>query len=513
MELGLVELFHASGTGGTVALGGAGVALALAAFALIGGFAGWSRRAVLWLSVGAFVTIAGSLAAGLLFTSRGERQIRAVLASAGDLTTLERIAKQGFQEARGATIIALIAVALPFVLASIGAAMGAFRSTGAGREPFASKWACASAFVGVLVVAGLAIFTLSRPIDSRAIALEAAFAPYAGGVEIRGLKDIHRCDTIEEVVEYAGRKEAEARMVDFKKTSHGCVDAFVADAKEITKGLEKVHKERQKKLKEDPFGGLFGDEVPQNGAFGNIGRSPTGLGTGSGFGSGSGRRFGVGKSGIPSQLARRRALEEARRSGMIGMLNDDDIDDDDADDDDVKDDDADDSERKETQSRRKKPRHDRGSGQPDVDAYDRILRSPLLVDEAQRKDVKKLREDAKKLGEERKNVHQGTSSFPTVSSTGKLDPSIIRRVVRVHQSGFRMCYESGLRSDPSLGGKVVLSFVIGDDGRVTRSSIVSSSLSNAAVESCIRTRAMVMIFPRPEGGDVVVNYPLVFASR
>lgn len=504
MELGLVETLHASGTGGYVALGGAAVALALAAFSLIGGFAGWSRRTVLWMSVGAFVTVAGSLAAGMLFTSYGERQVRTALASAGDLAQLERIAKLGYQEARAATLIALCAIALPFVLAAIGGALGAFRSSGGGREPSTSKIACASAFVGSLVVAALAAYTLSKPIDSRALALDAAFAPYASGVTIRGLKDIHRCDTIEEVVEYAGRKEAESRMGDFKKTSHDCVDSFVADAKEITKALEKQHKERQKKLKENPFGAL-GTGNPAD-VFGRAGP-----GAGNGFGS-SGSRFGIGGSGVAPQLARRRAIENAGRTGVVGLLDDNDVDDDD---DDVKDDDVGDGTPKETQSRRKKPRHDRGSGQPDVDAYDRILRSALLVDEAQRKDVKKLRDDAVKLGDERKNAGLGTvpSAFAEVTSTGRLPPEVIRRIVRVHQSGFRSCYEMGLRSDPSIGGKVVLSFVIGPDGRVSRSAIVSSSLASPVVESCIRARAMIMSFPAPEGGDVIVNYPLVFSSK
>ncbi len=95
--------------------------------------------------------------------------------------------------------------------------------------------------------------------------------------------------------------------------------------------------------------------------------------------------------------------------------------------------------------------------------------------------------------------------------TGSLDADIIRRVVREHAGQVRYCYETQLAMSPGLTGKVVMRWVINDEGRVTQSSSADNQTGSAALEGCLSTRIKTWVFPKPKGGGVVVvNYPFVF---
>jgi hypothetical protein len=93
---------------------------------------------------------------------------------------------------------------------------------------------------------------------------------------------------------------------------------------------------------------------------------------------------------------------------------------------------------------------------------------------------------------------------------GHLPADVIQRVVRMNFGRFRQCYETGLRSDPSLRGRVVTKFVIARDGSVPLAQDAGSDLPNAQVNACVVRGFQSLSFPTPEGGQVHVTYPLVF---
>lgn len=95
---------------------------------------------------------------------------------------------------------------------------------------------------------------------------------------------------------------------------------------------------------------------------------------------------------------------------------------------------------------------------------------------------------------------------------GALDKSLIDAVIKRHMNQIRYCYQRELNRDPSLGGKIVVKFVIARDGSVSKAETKTSTMGAPSVESCINQRFMRFQFPEPRGGGIViVSYPFIFA--
>jgi len=94
--------------------------------------------------------------------------------------------------------------------------------------------------------------------------------------------------------------------------------------------------------------------------------------------------------------------------------------------------------------------------------------------------------------------------------SGRLPPEVIQRIVRQNFGRFRLCYENGLRRNPNLQGRVAVRFIIDRSGAVASTSNGGSDLPDSAVVSCVARAFMNLSFPQPEGGVVVVTYPIMF---
>ncbi len=90
----------------------------------------------------------------------------------------------------------------------------------------------------------------------------------------------------------------------------------------------------------------------------------------------------------------------------------------------------------------------------------------------------------------------------------------IVRVIRKNVSFFKGCYERALKSRPTLGGRVVMSFAIQAAGNVADVAVKSTTLQDAAVETCLLRHFQTMRFPSPPQGKTIrVNYPLTFSNK
>jgi hypothetical protein len=92
---------------------------------------------------------------------------------------------------------------------------------------------------------------------------------------------------------------------------------------------------------------------------------------------------------------------------------------------------------------------------------------------------------------------------------GHIPAEVIQRIVRQNYGRFRQCYETGLRTNPNLTGRVSARFVIGRDGAVSNVSNGGGDLPDASVTSCVLAAFYGLSFPTPDGGIVTVTYPIM----
>jgi hypothetical protein len=104
---------------------------------------------------------------------------------------------------------------------------------------------------------------------------------------------------------------------------------------------------------------------------------------------------------------------------------------------------------------------------------------------------------------------------PPVFSDG-LSREEIQRVVSRAMARIKYCYEKELNRDPSLDGKLAMSWVIAGDGSVASSNVAQNTFSapgGKQAASCVNHVIEGLKFPSPRGGGtVVVTYPFVFSS-
>jgi len=107
------------------------------------------------------------------------------------------------------------------------------------------------------------------------------------------------------------------------------------------------------------------------------------------------------------------------------------------------------------------------------------------------------------------NFHMPRAAKTEVN--GVIPAEVIQRIVRLNFGRFRNCYETGLRTNPSLGGRVATKFIIDRAGAVMTSQDGGSDLPDQTVVSCVVKSFQTLSFPNPQGGLVTVNYPLLFS--
>ena len=93
-----------------------------------------------------------------------------------------------------------------------------------------------------------------------------------------------------------------------------------------------------------------------------------------------------------------------------------------------------------------------------------------------------------------------------------MDRALIDKVIKQNMDRLRYCYQRELSKDPTLGGKIVVKFVIAKDGTVSSATTKSTTMGSPAVEDCINGRFLRFKFPEPKGGGIViVSYPFIFS--
>ena len=98
--------------------------------------------------------------------------------------------------------------------------------------------------------------------------------------------------------------------------------------------------------------------------------------------------------------------------------------------------------------------------------------------------------------------------------SGTIDREAIRRVILANIKAIRSCYERELNRKPELFGKLVLSWDIGEQGRVVGTRVKSNELGSREVANCIMDKLKTWRFPEPPTNQVVEieAYPFLFSN-
>lgn len=100
------------------------------------------------------------------------------------------------------------------------------------------------------------------------------------------------------------------------------------------------------------------------------------------------------------------------------------------------------------------------------------------------------------------------------SFVGTIDRAGVLRVIRSKQSIIRRCYEKQLFFKKDLGGRVVVKFEIGDQGKVLSASIDSSTMNDSGVENCLKNELVTWRFPDPPPNSTAeVLFPFNFQNK
>ncbi len=125
----------------------------------------------------------------------------------------------------------------------------------------------------------------------------------------------------------------------------------------------------------------------------------------------------------------------------------------------------------------------------------------------------------KKIAQRQATQRAPAKSAADQEATGSLPREYIAQQVREIVPLIKECYEMALEDDPQLGGRMNVRFTIVADeeygGLVTDSQVLDDStlLGSADMVECIRETMYALRLKSPEGGgQVVVNYPFVFAA-
>ncbi len=130
------------------------------------------------------------------------------------------------------------------------------------------------------------------------------------------------------------------------------------------------------------------------------------------------------------------------------------------------------------------------------------------------KNVGKSAKEGGAVKERQVRGNVGLNAGGDVGGAGEFDAALVQRQIKQRLKSITRCYESELRKNPSLGGKVTVTFTIQERGNVTNAKASENTTGSAAVADCVtRTISRFRFNPGPDGGSVTFRYPFVFQPQ
>lgn len=127
-------------------------------------------------------------------------------------------------------------------------------------------------------------------------------------------------------------------------------------------------------------------------------------------------------------------------------------------------------------------------------------------------------EEAPKEAEEEKKPSPSQNLKPTGPAgcsgdcKGNTTPAL-QSALAARGAMARSCYNTALRNNPNLKGKMTMSVRVSPNGTVCSAHVSENSLGDQAVASCAAAKFRSGSLPPPTGGCVNVNVPLNFTAN
>lgn len=110
--------------------------------------------------------------------------------------------------------------------------------------------------------------------------------------------------------------------------------------------------------------------------------------------------------------------------------------------------------------------------------------------------------------------HLGSSGSGECGGTCKGDaPPALQKALAGAAGSARGCYERALRQNAMLQGKVVVAVRVGAHGGACGANVVSDTLGDPSVSTCVLQKFRSGSFPQPVGGCVEVRVPISFMPK
>lgn len=95
---------------------------------------------------------------------------------------------------------------------------------------------------------------------------------------------------------------------------------------------------------------------------------------------------------------------------------------------------------------------------------------------------------------------------------GKMTPAL-QSALASRGAMARSCYNTALRNNPNLEGKMTMSVRLSPSGAVCSAYVSSNSLGDQSVAGCVSAKFRAGNFPPPDGGCINANVPLNFTAK
>ena len=106
----------------------------------------------------------------------------------------------------------------------------------------------------------------------------------------------------------------------------------------------------------------------------------------------------------------------------------------------------------------------------------------------------------------------GKATVGKTEVDGAVDSASVSKTIRGSSAAVKRCYDKALLVNPTLKGKISVTILINEKGRVESVEISEDTVKDAEVTKCIKGVVSRLRFPKPDGGPASVTFPFVFTN-